>query len=533
MAPADVAPVAGAEAAGPRPPVAERELQLTLPESEDPREAERRAVREAFAHTPQPVVMPGLVGANILVFVAMVVMGVSPVSPATDQLQAWGANYGPFVTAGEWWRLLTATFLHAGFPHLFFNMAVLLSIGSITERIFGHVSFAVLYLLSGLAGSIASVYMHPVATGVGASGAVFGLYGGLFGFLAVAGKSLPDDVMSTLRNGAVAFVLVNVALGTTVANVDMAAHLGGLAGGALAGIALALTGAVSTGVGGHRGWIVGCAGAAVVMLALLQLPVHDDWTAAVRTMTELEGSAVDRINESMQQVTDGRLGAKEFAGVVEARVVTPWRQHRDRIAGLRLPAREKALALKAVEYMDHRGAEWHLHAESFRREDASLLEQSHHEQLAAIKTGREFLQGLGVKPPPEQAAAPRASGADAGQGALARASGEVEKLETRLMAIYNESIGSAREGRLNGGSFANRVEAQIIKPWQAERERVAALRTSGPVEGMRKRLEDYMRMREEAWRLTAQGLRSASPALMTKARAAHDRASQSISEPAK
>jgi len=132
---------------------------------------------------------------------------------------------GVAVAAGEWWRLLTAPFLHVGLWHLGLNMFALWVLGGVLEPLLGRGRFLVIYLMSALGGAVASyAFSNPGSISVGASGAVFGLLGGLL----VALRRLNRDV-----SGVVALLLINVALGFVFPNIDWRAHLGGLVVGAL------------------------------------------------------------------------------------------------------------------------------------------------------------------------------------------------------------------------------------------------------------------------------------------------------------
>jgi rhomboid protease GluP len=147
--------------------------------------------------------------------------------------------FGPLVLGGEWWRLLTATFVHVGAVHLAMNMYVLWDAGRLMERVFGNAGFLVLYLAAGLCGSVASVAWHPMTVSAGASGSVFGVYGGLLGFLLRQRTSIPREVLQRLGRGGLVFVGLNVMIGLSVKGIDMAAHMGGLAGGFVGGLVLA------------------------------------------------------------------------------------------------------------------------------------------------------------------------------------------------------------------------------------------------------------------------------------------------------
>jgi len=124
-----------------------------------------------------------LITVNVLVFLAMVARGVSFFAPTPLDIFNWGGDYGPAtVGANQWWRLLTSMFLHFGIIHIGFNMYVLYQIGPFIETVFGRIRYLVIYFFAGLSGSVVSVWIHPNAVGAGASGAIFGLYGAVFGF---------------------------------------------------------------------------------------------------------------------------------------------------------------------------------------------------------------------------------------------------------------------------------------------------------------------------------------------------------------
>src|SRR5215475_3534683 len=186
---------------------------------------------------PKIAVTSVLLGLNVAVFGLMLAGGMHPMAPTIDRLIQWGANYGPKTTNGEWWRMFTAMFLHIGVLHLLFNMVALWNVGSFMERILGSVGFVVLYLLSGLLGSVASVAWNPFVVSAGASGAIFGLYGGLLAFL-VRHRAMQQASLAALRTNTLAFLGYNLVFGFIIQGIDMAAHLGGLAGGFICGCVL-------------------------------------------------------------------------------------------------------------------------------------------------------------------------------------------------------------------------------------------------------------------------------------------------------
>lgn len=186
-------------------------------------------------HEAMPMLItPAIFGINVAVFVGMLLSGVSLMSPTGANLLAWGANYGPYTLTGQWWRLLTSCFVHIGLIHIAFNMWCLWSLGGLAERLYGRFTFACVYLLCGISGSLASVFWHHNPTmSAGASGAIFGIAGAV-----IASLKLGEMSSGTLAQGTtqslLAFVGYNVVFGAISGSTDNACHFGGL----LAGVAL-------------------------------------------------------------------------------------------------------------------------------------------------------------------------------------------------------------------------------------------------------------------------------------------------------
>jgi membrane associated rhomboid family serine protease len=191
-----------------------------------------------------PTVTFTLIALNVLVFLATAAGGTSlgfggGESPlyARLALQPVALDYGgttgvvPGVADGQYWRLLTATFLHFGFLHLLFNMLALFQIGPLLEAAFGRVRFLALYLLAGLAGTAASYLFGPqVQQAAGASGAVFGLFAAAY-------------VVERRRGGGAAssfavLIVINLVLTFSIPHIDVRGHLGGLVAGGLAALVL-------------------------------------------------------------------------------------------------------------------------------------------------------------------------------------------------------------------------------------------------------------------------------------------------------
>ena len=178
---------------------------------------------------------PILLDLNMLVFICMAFVGAGFSSFETAGLLSWGANCRPLVLEGEYWRLLTSTFLHGGLEHLIVNMLALLFIGFFLEPVLGAWRFALSYLLTGLAGSLASIWWHPLSVSVGASGAILGMYGVAIALLLT--NLLPGQLKRTSLLCFVVYVGYSLLSGLT-GNIDNAAHIGGLLSGIFIGLAL-------------------------------------------------------------------------------------------------------------------------------------------------------------------------------------------------------------------------------------------------------------------------------------------------------
>jgi membrane associated rhomboid family serine protease/Zn-dependent protease with chaperone function len=246
-----------------------------------------RMLLERTPHVPGTVLIVCL---NVLIYLAM--LGAAGRSFDVDMLLGWGALSGPLAGRGEWWRALTSVGVHAGFLHLLFNMIVLLQVGPFVERLTGSATFVACYVMTGLCASFAGVLIHPMVVSVGASGAVFGMFGMLVSVtlatwrpsvrevvdetvvavtsyggaprgprsvittldLSSAGSSSRGTTLSTPRStsgspapevesesrestlrrmyaAVIPLVLINLGVGTTETGIDTAAHVGGLVAG--------------------------------------------------------------------------------------------------------------------------------------------------------------------------------------------------------------------------------------------------------------------------------------------------------------
>jgi membrane associated rhomboid family serine protease len=170
------------------------------------------------------IVTKTLIGLNVGIYLAQLAGG-APVNANGGWIFQHGALYGPLVAQGDWYRLLTAAFLHYGPVHLGLNMLALYWIGRPLEDALGPLRYLMLYVVSGLAGSAGALIVEPTGVTVGASGAIFGILG--------AAIVLERQRTYVLGGSAMTLLIVNIAFTFAVPGISIGGHLGGLAGGAL------------------------------------------------------------------------------------------------------------------------------------------------------------------------------------------------------------------------------------------------------------------------------------------------------------
>jgi membrane associated rhomboid family serine protease len=175
------------------------------------------------------IVTTALIVLNVLVYFGELAQGASA-SPQSGSIFTNGVLFGPAVAQGDWWRLITAAFLHGSPIHLGFNMLALYWFGSPLEQSLGRGRFLLLYLVSGLAGSAGALIANPTGLTVGASGAIFGMLGAALVF--------ERQGHYVFGGQALGLIVLNLVFTFAIPNISIGGHLGGLAGGILGGLIL-------------------------------------------------------------------------------------------------------------------------------------------------------------------------------------------------------------------------------------------------------------------------------------------------------
>ena len=186
----------------------------------------RNKIAEKIFSYKQPIVTYIIMAICIILFILMELSGGSTNS---QTLLKYGANLDVLVKNGEYYRLFTCIFLHIGIMHLLCNMYSLYIIGREVENLFGKIKYIIIFILSGIFGSIMSLAFTHNTISAGASGAIFGLLGALLYF----GMHYRTYLGEAIKRSIIPIIVINLIIGFFAEGIDLAAHIGGLVGGVL------------------------------------------------------------------------------------------------------------------------------------------------------------------------------------------------------------------------------------------------------------------------------------------------------------
>jgi membrane associated rhomboid family serine protease len=190
---------------------------------------DRTKVRTLRSRARTPVVTQALIAVNVLVFLAETAAGAPLGGGGGGTIWDHGVLFGPLIAQNhEYWRIVTGGFLHDGLFHILVNMLSLYFVGSVLEPAIGSINFAAIYFVSLLAGSFGALLFQPLVPTVGASGAIFGIFGALI--IVAYHRGIP------IWQSGLGFVLVlNLIFSVTFAGISIGGHLGGLVAGLICG----------------------------------------------------------------------------------------------------------------------------------------------------------------------------------------------------------------------------------------------------------------------------------------------------------
>lgn len=356
-----------------------------------------------FQATPHAFVTPGIVAINLLIFAAMVASGVDMLQPDGRMVISWGANFGPYTTDGQWWRLLSSTFLHFGILHVGFNMWALYYTGRVVERLFGNMRFALLYLFAGLSGSIASLLWNPMVNSAGASGAIFGVYGALLAFMLDRRNQVPKAIMKEQSLGVMVFIMYSLSFGLRQEGIDNAAHIGGLAGGLVMGWLLArpLNQESRSSSGFRR--LAASVVAAAIALTMLTIPIErtgevfrreEQFLADFKWLSEEETRLTAASEQWWQLAATGMHSSAYLADKMEEDIVRPWQAIHERLAATILPKNSRLRSHQdlVMQSVTERRDGYQLFAEGVRTEDEEKLQEAQTFFTASNETIKKLQQ---------------------------------------------------------------------------------------------------------------------------------------------
>jgi membrane associated rhomboid family serine protease len=336
------------------------------------RSADRtRAITETFRNAlierlKTPLAAPAIVALNVAVFTLMAV-GSGPLADPETAL-GFGASVGPRTTNGEWWRLITATFVHSGLIALLINSACVLQIGVILERMVGRPAFAGVYVAAGIFSGLAALSSYPIAISHGASGAVFGLYGFLLATWAwslfpASPVTMPVIAAKRLAPLAGVFALYNLFDGSLPFGAELAGLLTGLVAGA------ALSKGVDEGiVPPHR--VVPALVSTLAIAFAFAAPLRGiaDVRPEIAHVVETEDRTAAAYQTAADRFKSGKMSADALAQVIDRSIVPELQEVDARLKALKhVPPEHQPLVADAEEYVRLRRESWRLRADGLRR----------------------------------------------------------------------------------------------------------------------------------------------------------------------
>ena len=332
------------------------------------------------ARTRWSLVTPALLTAYVTIYFLMFVRGSA--LEGDQLLLHWGGSIGPRTTNGEWWRLLTAMFVHWGLLHLIADVAGLAQIGRLTERLVGPTTFAFVFVAAGLVSGLRELSVHPVAVNAGASAGVFGVYGLLiatcaWGWVRRSPLTIPVAVLKRIAPSAVAFFAYHlVAEGLTES----------MTWGLVVG--LACGGILAFGIDAHKPPIRRLCPSMAATLAILVVfaaPLRGmaDVSRELASVIALETRTAAAYDAEVVRFRKGWQTAEKLADMAEA-IASDVRTTRASLSTLtHVPPEHQPVVNDALEFLRLREESWTLRVEGLRAGRLQTLQRAERVESAA------------------------------------------------------------------------------------------------------------------------------------------------------
>ncbi len=344
----------------------------------------RRPFDDALdARTPRPLVTPAIAALNVGIVVCMIVA--PGVLGSQDTLLQWGASVGPRTTNGEWWRLVTAMFVHTGLLHMIANVAGFVQIGLLTERLLGRLAIANVYVAAGLVAGIVNLLLYPVSVSAGGSASVFAVYG-LFAAAVISGVAFPSDLsippttLLKVAPGAVLFVLYSLAAGFAGP-----AEMSGLIIGLIYGCVLIKDVAVQL-PPPRRVAITSGAIAVIALGACIPVRGMSDVRPEIEQLAAVEQKTSTAYDGAVRHFTNGEMTLKELTEVIDRTILPELTAAQARIKRLeRVPYAQAPLLAGANEYLTLREESWRARSAGLRRKSLGGMRSPDETERASLE----------------------------------------------------------------------------------------------------------------------------------------------------
>jgi membrane associated rhomboid family serine protease len=333
-----------------------------------------------IGRTRRLLVTPALIGISAYIWLVTAAGG-------TAALVDWGANYAPRTTNGEWWRLAGYTFVHGSFLHLLTTIAALFPLGIVLERAVGRITFAAVYVASGVAAGTVSLWLLPATTmTAGASGAVFGLIGLLIAVLVYGYARAPRLPVSRLAANRLAagcglFVIYNLLTDSLVTASELAGFATGLS------LGLFVSGTVKERQpAAPRSALVAASTVAIALLLAFPFRGTIDARPDLVRIRDVESKTALEYAQAVDSFTRGRLSSKALADLIQRSILPALQADRARLDKLQgVPREQTRLVAAAKVYFDMREASWRRRLQGLQASSLKLLRDADLAERAALQ----------------------------------------------------------------------------------------------------------------------------------------------------
>ena len=341
------------------------------------------------ARTRRVIVVTAVAAINVALFVRMMMDAAS--AGDAEALLSWGANFAPRTGNGEWWRLVSATFLHTGLLSLLVNTGALLSAGRVLERLVGPVTFGTVYVVAGVMGGLASLWISAVAVTAGASAAVFGVYGLLlacwmWGAFRRSTATVRLATIKTLAVPACLFIAYNVA----THDLEWSAEVAGVVTGFMSGLLLARSAAEQK---PRLPRVAAAVAAAAVIVFVLSEPVRGvvDPRPDILAVLEMEQRTAARYDGAVARFKKGTVTPRDLAMLIDRTIIPQVKVANLQINALgRVPVEHQDVVADARDYLRLREEAWRSRVQALQKTSMPLLREADKKEQRALRAFDEF-----------------------------------------------------------------------------------------------------------------------------------------------